>query len=148
MKYRKLRIAWSVAWGIVAALLIVLWVRSYWWSDSIGYIETWSLTSIESAGGRISFNKSYSDSPILGDDAWYIDSTRRTPGDDKLAQQFEWWEFGSDIQATIPTWLPTVVVAALVALPWIRWRWRFSLRTLLIATTLVAVGLGLIVWMR
>ena len=26
-------------------------------------------------------------------------------------------------------------------------KWRFSLRTLLIATTLVAVGLGLIVWM-
>jgi hypothetical protein len=27
-------------------------------------------------------------------------------------------------------------------------RWRFSLRTLLIATTLVAVVLGLIVWLR
>ena len=30
MKYRKLRIAWSVGWGVVAVLLIVLlWVRSY-----------------------------------------------------------------------------------------------------------------------
>ena len=29
MKYRKLRIAWSVGWGIVAVLLVVLWVRSY-----------------------------------------------------------------------------------------------------------------------
>ena len=27
-----------------------------------------------------------------------------------------------------------------------RYKWRFSLRTLLIATTLVAVALGLIVW--
>jgi len=26
--------------------------------------------------------------------------------------------------------------------------WHFSLRTLLIATTLIAVGLGLIVWLR
>ena len=26
---RKLRIAWSVAWGVVAVLLCVLWVRSY-----------------------------------------------------------------------------------------------------------------------
>ena len=33
MKYRKLRIAWSVAWGVVAVLLCVLWVRSYWWDD-------------------------------------------------------------------------------------------------------------------
>src|SRR6187549_3492704 len=29
MKYRKLRITWSVAWGVVAVLLCVLWVRSY-----------------------------------------------------------------------------------------------------------------------
>ena len=29
MKFRKLRIAWSVAWGVVAVLLCVLWVRSY-----------------------------------------------------------------------------------------------------------------------
>ena len=30
MKHRKLRIAWSVAWGIVAALVIALWVRSHY----------------------------------------------------------------------------------------------------------------------
>ncbi len=35
MKHRKLRIAWSVAWGVLAVLLIALWVRSYWWVDSI-----------------------------------------------------------------------------------------------------------------
>jgi hypothetical protein len=29
MKHRKLRIAWSVAWGIAAVLLIVLWARTY-----------------------------------------------------------------------------------------------------------------------
>ncbi len=31
MKHRKLRIAWSVAWGIAAVLLIVLWAHSYAW---------------------------------------------------------------------------------------------------------------------
>ena len=35
--------------------------------------------------------------------------------------------------------------ATMLACPWITW--RFSLRTLLIATTLVAVVLGIIVWM-
>src|SRR4051812_47765657 len=30
MKFRKLRIAWSVVWGVVAVLLILLWARSYW----------------------------------------------------------------------------------------------------------------------
>jgi hypothetical protein len=29
MKHRKLRIAWSVAWGLAAVLLVALWVRSY-----------------------------------------------------------------------------------------------------------------------
>src|SRR5262245_41449478 len=29
MRYRKLRIAWSVFWGLVCLLLSVLWVRSY-----------------------------------------------------------------------------------------------------------------------
>src|SRR5918995_3829478 len=33
MKYGKLRIAWSVGWGLLCLLLIVLWVRSYWWND-------------------------------------------------------------------------------------------------------------------
>ena len=33
MKFRKLRIAWSVTWGIAAVLLIALWVRSYWVYD-------------------------------------------------------------------------------------------------------------------
>src|SRR4051794_17100143 len=33
MKYRKLRIAWSVAWGVAAVLLCVLWVRSYYYED-------------------------------------------------------------------------------------------------------------------
>src|SRR5262245_26259149 len=35
MKFRKLRIAWSVAWGVVALLLAGLWVRSYWWRDCL-----------------------------------------------------------------------------------------------------------------
>src|SRR5262245_45649718 len=32
-RFRKLRIAWSVGWGLVAVLLVVLWVRSYWRID-------------------------------------------------------------------------------------------------------------------
>ena len=38
-----------------------------------------------------------------------------------------------------------LVSATIAAAPWIRWSKRFTLRTLLIATTLVAVVLGVIV---
>jgi hypothetical protein len=46
----------------------------------------------------------------------------------------------------VPYWLLTVIVASFTAAPWIRSRWTFSLRTLLIATTLIAVLLGLVAW--
>jgi hypothetical protein len=40
-----------------------------------------------------------------------------------------------------------LVAGTLAAFPWAESKWQFSLRTLLIATTLVAVVLGIIVWM-
>src|SRR5687768_3098576 len=35
--FRGLRIAWSVAFGTLCVLLVVLWVRSYWRSESIAF---------------------------------------------------------------------------------------------------------------
>jgi len=50
---------------------------------------------------------------------------------------------------TIPLSQPIFVSAMILALAWLPWqRWKFGLRTLLIATTLVAIVLGLIVWLR
>jgi hypothetical protein len=39
-----------------------------------------------------------------------------------------------------------LMLAAFAIVPWIRWSNRFSLRTLLIATTLIAIVLGLAAW--
>jgi hypothetical protein len=49
-----------------------------------------------------------------------------------------------------PYWFLALISVALTAAtaPWKLVSWRFSLRTLLIATTLVALVLGLIVWLR
>src|SRR5436305_11153039 len=34
LKFRKLRIAWSVFWGVACVLLVLLWARSYHrWDD-------------------------------------------------------------------------------------------------------------------
>jgi hypothetical protein len=43
---------------------------------------------------------------------------------------------------SVPYWLLVLAATSLTAAPWLRW--HFSIRTLLIATTLVAVVLGLI----
>jgi hypothetical protein len=54
------------------------------------------------------------------------------------------WNFSGVNVVIVRYWLPVVVAAALAAVPWICY--RFSLRTLLIATTLVAVMLGIAVY--
>lgn len=51
-------------------------------------------------------------------------------------------------RVVISHWLPALIFAALAIVPWLRQlRWRFTLRTLLIATTLVAALLGLVTWL-
>jgi hypothetical protein len=45
---------------------------------------------------------------------------------------------------SVPDWFLVLVSATFAVAPWLRW--RFSLRTLLFATTLAALALGLIVW--
>ena len=38
VKFRKLRIAWSVFWGSLCLLMIAWWIRSYWWQDG-GFVK-------------------------------------------------------------------------------------------------------------
>ena len=53
----------------------------------------------------------------------------------------------SDSRIMVPHWFLILLSALLAYVPWLRfWSTRFSLRTLLIVTTLIAVGLGLIAW--
>jgi hypothetical protein len=78
MRFRKLRIAWSVGWGSAAVLQCVRWVRNYWTGDLYLY------------------------------------------------------------------WFGILLMGAFAAAAWLEWspRFSFSLRTLLVATTLVALALG------
>src|SRR4051794_10959899 len=46
MRFRKLRIAWSVMCLIACVLLIVLWVRSYWWADVFSSAKGYSVGSL------------------------------------------------------------------------------------------------------
>jgi hypothetical protein len=57
---------------------------------------------------------------------------------------FEWKSEAAYWLLAVPNWSLCVLSIACGALPWLRW--RFRLRTLLIATTLMAVVLGLAVY--
>ncbi len=85
------------------------------WEPRVPYRPAW-------AGQRIRYGFRYS---VYSDGSWHI-----------------WgplWAVGALLAASVAPF------AAIAVAPWIHWTKRFSLRTLLIATTLVAVGLGLIV---
>jgi hypothetical protein len=142
MRFRKLRIAWSVGCGLLTMLLVVLWVRSYTWMDRTEVIARHVLTSMR---GRL-----FLDTPT--------DIESKSGATPNLATYFASPHFGKIYSlpfdamlvttrpggADIAIWVPALLVTVIAAVPWIPK--RFSLRTLLLATTLLAVVLGLIVY--
>jgi hypothetical protein len=143
MRFRKLRIAWSVAWGLMAVLLIALWARSYTWGDRVwGRFSDATGFVLSSYEGRIQLFLERN----LGIFPWrivYAEPVDRIgPRNYFPAIEFPLSRFASFW--AVPYWLLLAVFSTLAAVP--RLRWRFTLRTLLIATTLVAVVLGLAVY--
>jgi hypothetical protein len=137
VRFRKMRIAWSVAWILLAVLLCVLWVRSYRYYD----VGTGGILSMR---GNLYITQMLEIQPLYASTdkvAQTMLGTRAFPAADYLMNPIDAF--------TIPLWFLVALSASLAPLPWLRWdrrSKRYSLRTLLIATTLVAVVLGLVVW--
>jgi hypothetical protein len=152
MKYRKLRIAWSVGWGVAAVLLCVLWVRSYWNYYAIAYIDT----SFGGVGlffyrGCTGLELNHVSTPPPFAQWWdfksipFSEDLPVEPGNRIVdGIQLRFYRISHSTGVVFPIPLAALVAVALAALP--RLSYRFSLRALLIITTFVAVGLGLIVW--
>jgi hypothetical protein len=149
MRYRKLRIAFSATCLIACVLLIALWVRSYWWFDLLmRHITTTCGVTVISARARIWFSAGGMREETQSElSSWPHDRLH------DIESFAAGWGFGAymhgppnpvQIAVKAPHWFAILALAAVAATPWLRW--RFSLRTLLIATTLIAVVLGLIVW--
>jgi hypothetical protein len=153
MRFRKLRIAWSVGWGVVAVLLCVLWVRSYWRWESVQW--GWGSPThraVKCVSHRSIVEFSYADirgsSLDLQLTSWVVrkrisESASRIDG-----TRHHVLGFGYHTDAHIyfvPYWIFVVLTTTLSAVVWLRWRFRIS--TLLVVTMLIAVALGLIIWM-
>ena len=139
MRFRKLRITWSVLCGIACVLLIAFWVRSYATGDFIvidAAINKYLI--VESQKGIIEVYPSRKPEGGL----WLV-----IPGEEFPEQTFHGFHFDCGpigARGSLPHWSLILLAAALATAPWIRW--TFSLRTLLVATTLIAVALGLVVY--
>jgi hypothetical protein len=144
MRYRKLRIAWSMFWGLAAVLLIVLWVRSCSNWDTL--VVRWSATkelNIESVVGEVRWYVTDRSSDRVSQICAFIHESLRASDGEAIR------ELGFVRSLVpfkhLPILLPFLCSMTATAAPWLPY--RISLRTLLIATTLVAVVLGLIVWL-
>jgi hypothetical protein len=141
-----LRIAFSAVCGIACVLLAVLWLRSYWRFDYVSGMATASRqVEIFAIKGRLAIG-TWAETTMA---PWGHRSNPVAESQSTL-QILERHEnaigFGIVKPSVVMPYYFVVFVAGVFAtLPWLRW--RFSLRTLLIATTSVAVVLGAIVYL-
>lgn len=144
-RFRRLRIAVSVVFGVLTLLLVVLWVRSYWRSDVV-YCPVGRQVIVNSLCGIFQVNIMPNDArtgwgPGWGWNSFAFDdmSEQRTN-----QQSWAWYSYAGITSVSFPVW-SVILLCWLAAVAAYRTP-RFSLRTMLIATTLVAVVLGLIAW--
>jgi hypothetical protein len=142
-KVHKLRIAFSILCGIVCLLLIAMWVRSCNTSDTLfGRIDHYRVFSLRSSEGAILLLKEETE---VGE--WEIHSFVHPPGmEGRIGPRWGVGTTGSPGWFVIAPYWFFVAAFALIGIAFWRPPLRFSLRTLLIATTLVAVLLGAIVY--
>ena len=126
MRYRKLRIAWSVFCGLAAVLLIVLWVRSYRVRDDWLRANGGKVLNIQSHRGELGIGRWAFTKPI----PW------RHSVDDIDASAERLWPpmkdqaplsyVGIRWQTMLPLhlfamryWVPVVLSATFAVLPWV-----------------------------
>jgi hypothetical protein len=136
---RLLRIAASVVCGILCLLLIALWVRSYSSHSAAMRVYRTSDTLIVVSDGWAHYFE-WGHAPTYRTQPWRFETTFFDRYKLKSAINI------SENRVHVPLWSLVLVMGATATLPWIPWSNRFSLRTLLIAMTLVAAVLGLIVY--
>jgi hypothetical protein len=149
-----LRTSVSVACLGACVLLLALWVRSYQVEDRVsGYhaqiggfrlysSQGWLVCSRNNAPAA---QQNYSWGIELGSEEFWL-----APNDDRLRFQLsrQFIQLAGFASASIPHWLPALASGILGVFFAASRRLRFSLRTLLIATTLMAVVFGLAVSLR
>jgi len=135
LKY--LRITVTALSLTACVLLVALWVRSY------SRLDLTANRGILSAMGRVYINGRILLEPENVLEEPDVQSYQTRFGTSVLSVRGVKVSVAA-ADVVIPYWTLTLLAAIFAAVPWISWKKRFSLRTLLIATTLVAVALGVI----
>jgi hypothetical protein len=152
-----LRLAFSAVFLIACGIATWFCIRSFYWADfinahvyvipievlsvndklkiTIPRIERWNTMADEFVGAQIqSFP---SDQPEAYTISGHLSGFGAVGG-------FGFYK-SSNIALLVPHWFLIVAAIALAGVPWLKWSYRFSLRTLLVITTFIAVVLALVV---
>ena len=129
---------------MLTVFFLCLWLRSYWWLDNVNFSMT-ETKVVQSFQGILSLHlrPKFTEPGVtsLAYQDWAL--ALKPPNHNQMPN----WYFGSSASSTAircPHWFVAILLCAGVVIASLVW--RFSLRTLLIATTIVAVALGLITW--
>lgn len=139
---RRVRVAVSVFFGLLTVLLCVLWVRSFWRHDNLSRHSGRSLTMVSVNSGEAIFIRY----PDLGPS--HPIAFRSRAASEPPTRRFSVEE--GDIIVVVPAWCYAILssltgaVLCMARMDYVR---RFSLRTMFMATTLLAIMLGLGVWL-
>jgi hypothetical protein len=156
LKKIQIRNRWQFAWqascGLACLLLIALWVRSYYVADRVCGMQ-----NLKNTQAKFYLGADYGFLGVIADpDLAAISKIRhyvfehQDPSHKSYSQLTPYYARLTTgvTELYIPIWILTLLVVLCGAFPSFISQIHYSLRTLLIATTLVAVGLGLIVWLR
>jgi hypothetical protein len=151
---RYARYAAAVLFALLAVGFVALWVRSYWWQDHVGRWRTSLPTmAVESFWGEIVLSTWHNDSPQNGSSTWVIDAVKANKEnliefDGVLGFGIMHHSFGMRrwVDVFVPHWFLALSSLGLAALFAFKRTWRYSLRTILVATTILAAILGLAVY--
>jgi hypothetical protein len=150
---RYLRYVAAVGFALLALALIGLWVRSYYsWDIVHGALPGGYSLKCTSNHGMLSIERCEGSATPTGHFGWSLLTTepmRREPlPGAPLSHRlgFSYFSFEDGWSVAVPHWFLAASSLGLAALFAFKRTWRYSLRTILVATTLLGGLLGLAVY--
>ena len=155
MLRRLLNIA-SIVCLVLCVALTGMWVRSYWRDDGLtlgvtdkcGFIAgsmhgIVTLYYVSDIGEEANLSKWYVGSYLPGEAFWLPHEEVKS-----AVAGFRVLSYPNHgIVLAMPHWFLVLLTGTLSAILWTKQQWRFTLRSLFIVTTFLAVVLGMIAWL-
>jgi hypothetical protein len=154
MTSRLLHMA-SIVCLVLCVALMAMWVRSYdRWDQIHGWLSSTQGFAVGTLPGRLEARTLF---PVSANHwSWGINSVDTSPlvelsvENQRSAPYFGFGVYSNPSVGrflVIPSWFLVFVTGSLAMAFRLHWPWRFTLRHLFIATTFLAVVLGMITWL-